>query len=161
MDKRALKYENRRQRLRSLIEKVAHGNQAEFGRKHGYSRSQIGQFLSDKYNDGRSIGGNVADALEEKCELPIGWFDWIDKTPTSWPFSSVDPKQYWNLRDPQRKAIEGWVASQVIEYLSINIATGANVSPTVRAVLEADPSGLAHTPKKTSTPKKRKEKDKA
>ena len=75
MDKRAQKYVNRRKRLRLLIQEKARGNQAEFARMYGYDRSQIGQYLSETYQDGRTLGEGAIEKLEDRTGVSIGWFD--------------------------------------------------------------------------------------
>lgn len=68
-------YETRRNNLRTLIDEKANGNMAEFGRMVGKDRSQIKQYLSAEYNQGRSIGERVARDLEEMAEVPAGSLD--------------------------------------------------------------------------------------
>lgn len=68
-------FEIRRARLRSLVEKISRGNLNIFAARFGYSRSQISQYLSETYNEGRSIGERVARAIEEKVSAPSGWLD--------------------------------------------------------------------------------------
>lgn len=118
MDKRQAKYENRRRRLRQLIDERAGGNQAAFGRMYGYERSQISQYLSATYNKGRSPGGNVIDDLEDKLGLPPGWFD-IDNDSRAgdWPFKSISPERYAEATDAQRAAMEEWVREQLDRFL--------------------------------------------
>lgn len=67
----------RRARLRMLIDQRAAGNIAAFADQFGYSRSRVSQFLSDTYNEGRSIGERAARALEEVVGVPFGWLDQI------------------------------------------------------------------------------------
>lgn len=118
MDKRQAKYENRRKRLRRLIEERADGNQAAFGRMYGYERSQISQYLSATYNKGRSPGGNVIDDLEEKLGLPPGWFDIDDNgRAIEWPFTTISPERYAQTTDAQRAAIEEWLRDQLDRFL--------------------------------------------
>jgi len=112
------KYENRRKRLRRLIDERANGNQAAFGRMYGYERSQISQYLSATYNKGRSPGGNVIDDLEEKLGLPPGWFDIDDDDRmVAWPFKTISPERYAQATDAQRAAIEEWVRDQLDRFL--------------------------------------------
>lgn len=65
----------RRAQLRMLIEQRAAGNIAAFADQFGCSRSRVSQFLSDTYNEGRSIGERAARALEEVAGVPFGWLD--------------------------------------------------------------------------------------
>ncbi|WP_061301622.1 S24 family peptidase [Janthinobacterium agaricidamnosum] len=65
----------RRHRLRSLINKIADGNISFFAAQFNYSRSQISQYLSKTYNDGRSIGERVARTIEERTSIANGWLD--------------------------------------------------------------------------------------
>jgi len=71
----ALVYANRRNQLRTLIDHRSAGNIAAFADQFGYSRSRVSQFLSDTYNEGRSIGERAARALEEAAVVPFGWLD--------------------------------------------------------------------------------------
>lgn len=68
-------YETRRNNLRLLIDRMASGNMAEFGRVVGRERAQIKQYLSPSYNAGRSIGERVARDIEERAGEPIGSLD--------------------------------------------------------------------------------------
>ena len=65
----------RRTKLRALIDQRTAGNIAPFADQFGYSRSRVSQFLSDTYNEGRSIGERAARALEEVVGVPFGWLD--------------------------------------------------------------------------------------
>lgn len=65
----------RRTQLRMLIYQRTAGNIAAFADQFGYSRSRVSQFLSDTYNEGRSIGERAARALEEVVGVPFGWLD--------------------------------------------------------------------------------------
>jgi hypothetical protein len=65
----------RRARLKMIIDKVANGNVAVFAGRHDYSRSQISQYLSERYNEGRSIGERAARALEAAVGASAGWMD--------------------------------------------------------------------------------------
>ena len=56
----------RRIHLHELVNSLASGNAAEFGRKYGYDRAQIAQFLSATYNKGQSIGEKAARTLETR-----------------------------------------------------------------------------------------------
>jgi len=128
MDKRLEKYENRRKRLRRLIDERANGNQAAFGRMYGYERSQISQYLSASYNKGRSPGGNVIDDLEDKLGLPPGWFDINDGGQTAgWPFKTISPERYAQATDTQRAAIEEWVRDQLDRFLGPDSGDGEQV----------------------------------
>src|SRR3546814_20137280 len=91
------RYANRRARLRALIDDVAGGNQALFARKYDYSRSQIGQYLSETYSNGISPGAGVCEELERRVGLEAGWFDVRIGGDTadveaslSWPFRSEE-----------------------------------------------------------------------
>jgi SOS-response transcriptional repressor LexA len=63
-----------------LIERTTKGNVTEFAKTHGYSRSQIYQFLSTTYNDGRSMGERAARELEKRANLSQGWLDQLPKS---------------------------------------------------------------------------------
>lgn len=65
----------RRTKLRMLIDQRTAGNIAAFADQFGYSRSRVSQFLSDTYNEGRSIGERAARALEEVVGVSFGWLD--------------------------------------------------------------------------------------
>src|SRR5690606_22541990 len=68
-------YAIRRQNLQAIIDSRAAGNAAEFARLVGRERAQIGQYLSDKYNNGRSIGERVARQIEASLQIESGWLD--------------------------------------------------------------------------------------
>lgn len=68
-------YAIRRKNLQRLINDYAHGNAAEFSRLVNRERSQIGQYLSSTYNDGRSIGERVARQIEKSLKINIGYLD--------------------------------------------------------------------------------------
>lgn len=68
-------YAIRRSNLQSLIDSRAQGNAAEFARLVNKERAQIGQYLSEKYNEGRSIGERVARQIEVDLGLPHGYLD--------------------------------------------------------------------------------------
>src|SRR5690625_1155040 len=75
-------YKTRRANLRLLIEERANGNAAEFARMLDLTRSQVGQYLSDTYNEGRSIGEKVARRIEQSLGLEALWLDFdIDNKP--------------------------------------------------------------------------------
>lgn len=59
-------YENRRQWLAYWIEHDYRGDRTAAERATGYSRSQLSQFLSKKYQDGKSIQERAARRIEEK-----------------------------------------------------------------------------------------------
>lgn len=68
-------YEIRRQNLQALTNEKAQGNMAAMGRLIERTRSQVAQYLSPTYNDGRSIGEKVARHIERKLGLPPLWMD--------------------------------------------------------------------------------------
>lgn len=68
-------YKKRRANLRLLIDERANGNAAEFARMLDLTRSQVGQYLSEAYNEGRSIGEKVARRIEESLGLEPLWLD--------------------------------------------------------------------------------------
>jgi len=94
----------RRARLALVIEETAKGNIAEFARAHGYSRSQISQFLSETYNDGRSIGERAARKIEEKVGAPSGWLDLelgeAEESKLKFPFSTAELRLATNQARP-------------------------------------------------------------
>lgn len=57
-------YENRRKWLEHWIAQA--GGRPEFMKTYGYTRAQIAQYLSEGYNDGRSIGDVAARRIEKK-----------------------------------------------------------------------------------------------
>ncbi|WP_154394196.1 hypothetical protein [Burkholderia pseudomallei] len=59
-------YENRRRWLQYWIEHDFDGDRTAVERATGYSRSQLSQFLSKKYQDGKSIQERAARKIEEK-----------------------------------------------------------------------------------------------
>lgn len=70
-------YENRRQWLAYWIEHDFDGDRIKCGQATGYSRSQISQFLSRTYQDGKSIQERAARSIEAK----FGKADRIMETP--------------------------------------------------------------------------------
>lgn len=68
-------YAIRRARLRLLIDNIAGGNISTFAGRFDYSRSRMSQYLSETYNEGRSIGERAARSLEEAAGIPSGWMD--------------------------------------------------------------------------------------
>jgi hypothetical protein len=97
MSKRLQKYANRRARLLRLIEEKTAGNKAEFARLYGYTRAQIGQYTSETYNEGFSMGEGVLEKLEDRIGLPPGWFDWPADGSMEWPFKLLDEKKVREL----------------------------------------------------------------
>lgn len=65
----------RRAHLRMLIDQPAVGNIAAFVDQFDYSRCRVLQFLSDTYNECRSIGERAARTLKEVMGVPFGWLD--------------------------------------------------------------------------------------
>ncbi|MCK4125465.1 MULTISPECIES: S24 family peptidase [Ralstonia solanacearum species complex] len=63
-------YENRRRWLTHWIRTLAKDDRAAFERSYGYTRSQVAQFLSQSYQQGRSIGDIAARRLEKKLGFP-------------------------------------------------------------------------------------------
>ncbi|SAI62933.1 phage repressor [Bordetella trematum] len=109
------KHELRRQRLRQLIDERTNGNAAEFGRRYGYERAQVSQFLSPSYNKGRSIGENAAAELERRVGVAPGWLDTANEAGESapghrWPFPSIPEGRIRSLSAPQISQIEGAIA---------------------------------------------------
>lgn len=68
-------FSTRRSRVHLLVEQYSAGNVTEFAKKFGYSRAQIYQFLSENYNEGRSMGERAARELEKRTKMPVGWLD--------------------------------------------------------------------------------------
>lgn len=106
MNKREKKYANRRARLLRLIDEQANGNKAEFGRRYGYTRAQIGQYVSETYNEGRTPGEGVIEKLEDKIGLPPGWFDQTDEASLAWPFASISEDKIKSLPEAEREKLE-------------------------------------------------------
>lgn len=61
-------YENRRRWLEHWIAEA--GGRPKFEEKYAYTRSQLAQFLSAEYNEGRSIGDIAARRIERKLKKP-------------------------------------------------------------------------------------------
>jgi predicted RNase H-like HicB family nuclease len=70
-------YSNRRRWLAHWIDTEYSGNKARAAEATGYSRSQISQFLSDTYQEGRSPQEKAARTIERKFKKP----DRIMETP--------------------------------------------------------------------------------
>jgi len=67
----------RRSRLEILIGEAYDGSALSFAEKVGISKSQVYQFLSTTYNDGKSIGERAARNIEAKAGLQFGWLDQV------------------------------------------------------------------------------------
>ncbi len=106
-------YEIRRLRLKQLIQSVTMGNVAVFAGRFGYKPAQMSQYLSNTYNDGRSIGERAARALEQRASLPPGFLDRpLNFTNVEKQASLVDAEASLESTSPSR-----WTAS--IPVLSI------------------------------------------
>lgn len=81
-------FETRRKQLTELVDVYTQGNLSVFAERFGYSRAQISQYLSETYNDGRSMGERAARALEKKLGLHQGFLDEIPKPLSKPPVSS-------------------------------------------------------------------------
>ncbi len=68
-------FSTRRSRLQLLVDQISSGNISDFAKKYGYSRAQVSQYLSEKYNDGRSIGERAARSIELNVGKSVGWLD--------------------------------------------------------------------------------------
>jgi hypothetical protein len=66
-------FSNRRKRLHALV--ASHGGIARFANRYQYAPTQISQYLSATYNEGRSIGERAARQIEERAGLSHGWLD--------------------------------------------------------------------------------------
>lgn len=106
MNKRTDKYANRRARLLRLIDEKAGGNKAEFARMYGYTRGQIGQYTSNTYNDGFSMGEGVLEKLEARVGLPRGWFDRPLDGSMEWPFRQISEQKVRALGGDHLVALE-------------------------------------------------------
>lgn len=58
-----------------MVDHCTQGNISVFAARFGYSRAQISQYLSETYNEGRSIGERAARTLEKKVGVHTGWLD--------------------------------------------------------------------------------------
>lgn len=120
----------RRARLQVLVEQLADGNISDFAKKFGYSRAQVSQYLSEKYNEGRSIGERAARTLELNVGKGIGWLDQ--------PANSVDALVA--SRKVDSKVIRGIVAaSNDLEPNKprFNVPVLGTVTPTSDGLVEA------------------------
>ena len=121
----ALVYANRRAQLRTLIDHRSAGNIAAFADQFGYSRSRVSQFLSDTYNEGRSIGERAARALEEAAVVPFGWLDTRNSLADSTTGHSAKVSA---AIASARHVFEGErLAEDVLHYLEQVLAAGAPV----------------------------------
>lgn len=68
-------FANRRNRLRRMIAETGMESVTRFAEHFGYSRAQVSQYLSETYNDGRSLGERAARGIEERAGYPSGWLD--------------------------------------------------------------------------------------
>lgn len=146
----ALVYANRRAQLRTLIDHRSAGNIAAFADQFGYSRSRVSQFLSDTYNEGRSIGERAARALEEAAVLPFGWLD----TRHSLADSTTDHSAKLRSAIVQTRLVfEGEpIAVDVLAYLESVLVAGAAGAP-VHAQTGVTPGAEnASIAKETHTP---------
>ena len=122
----ALVYANRRAQLRTLIDHRSAGNIAAFADQFGYSRSRVSQFLSDTYNEGRSIGERAARALEEAAVVPFGWLD----TRGTLADTSGHCAELRSAIAQTRLVFEGEpVAVDVLAYLESALVAGAAGAP--------------------------------
>lgn len=68
--------EVRRDRLRELIAEAANGSQAEFARRIGRSRAQVGFWLTDPAKPhAKQLSHETARNLETTFNKPAGWMD--------------------------------------------------------------------------------------
>lgn len=73
------KYENRRQRLAWLIENRFDNVAANFARKIERAPSYVTRMLYPKGKKGKkNIADDMLELMEDKCNLPPGWFDQRD-----------------------------------------------------------------------------------
>ncbi len=93
---------------------------AEFGRLIDRDRAQMKQYLSETYNEGRSIGEKVARHIEGKLGLAYGSLDNVDAqaldetVPANappWPFKRITPSQWAKLSAEDRANAEGYIAA--------------------------------------------------
>lgn len=123
----------RRQNLRRIIDSdpVAKGNDAAFGRKIGYDRSKIAQYLSPTYNNGRSPGERVARTLESLIGLPEMALDrplnGADDTEDGRASDIARPPWPFDAIDEQLLAAQDEAVIRAIEYAMIKAADGLGV----------------------------------
>lgn len=73
---------------------------------YGFSRAQIGQYLSETYQEGRSPGEGVIEKLEDRTGVEVGWFDLADEGAPTWPFKSIDEAKVRVLDDVDQARLE-------------------------------------------------------
>lgn len=125
-------FETRRTRLKMLIERTAKGNVAAFASKYGYSRSQISQYLSETYNEGRSIGERAARLLEAKTAIQDGWLDHSINTVQSFIFDATSGA----LTDTKTLTIESASDPNSSNLITRNIPLAGIVAPLEFGVVE-------------------------
>lgn len=64
-------YETRRLRLCQLIQERFEGNRTAFARALGFQQPQVIEYA----NGARTMGGRVADRIEQALKLPTDWLD--------------------------------------------------------------------------------------
>ncbi|MDN4052874.1 hypothetical protein QPK32_07280 [Massilia sp. YIM B02763] len=117
----------RRTRLSLLISERAGGNVSKFAQSLGYSHSQLHQFLSPTYNEGRSIGELAARLLEQRAGLQFGWLDQRlneDAGKTS-GITEHDQRQLAEQRDATDAAVRSNFVRTTGDGLTVPAAAGA------------------------------------
>ncbi|MBK1781601.1 hypothetical protein JHL22_10255 [Advenella sp. WQ 585] len=96
----------RRTRLRQLIDERADGVIVRFAEMYEYSKSQIGQYLSTTYNNGKSIGDKAARAIEQRLGLEPLWLDGDQHSVETkdWPFI-VSYDDYMSLSEQDKNEV--------------------------------------------------------
>ncbi len=107
----------RRARLRQLIDEKADGVSVRFGELYGYSKSQITQFLSKTYNNGKSIGDKAARTIEKKVGVEPLWLDRDEQSIEikNWPFV-VSYEDYLLLSEQDKHEVNTLLKLKVDSY---------------------------------------------
>lgn len=106
------KHDIRLTRLQQLIDERHGGNTAAFADFIGKKRPQIYRLFSEGKSQ-RNVGEDLAREIEQKHDLPIGWMDAADQTPTSGA-GFLDrlialQKGYLALAEPERQMIDTYL----------------------------------------------------
>ena len=102
-------FERRRIRLIELINEKCNGNRSEFARSIGREPSYVVRMLyPEGKKDKKRISDTIMIAIENRYNLPRGWFDADTDTELDWPFV-ISRKQYQSLSAAQKNEINQYM----------------------------------------------------